>query len=239
MNPNQPPALQVTAMRSAYGKSEVLTDITFTVRSGEITALLGRNGAGKTTALRTIAGAHRATGGSVELHGRNVTGSSAFARVRAGLALVPQGARAFGPLSVEDNLRLVHGAAPADTGAWTVERVFETFPALVRLRGSAGGSLSGGERQLLAVGRALCANPSVILLDEPSEGLSPLAVRSTLNLLGQLRDSGLAVLLAEQNHKAALRVADRCLFLDKGRVAHQGPVADVQDGDFVARYLGV
>lgn len=230
-------ALEVEGLCSGYGKSEVLDDVTFTLRGGEITALLGRNGAGKTTALRTIAGVHRARAGSVRLHGSDVTGAGAHRRVRAGLSLVPQGARAFGTLTVEDNLKLVHGTGAA--GGWSVERVYETFPALHRLRASAGASLSGGERQLLAVGRALRANPTVIMLDEPSEGLSPVAVRAALDLLRSLRDSGIAVLLAEQNHHAALRVADRCMFLEKGHMAHQGAASDVSESDLVARYLGV
>jgi branched-chain amino acid transport system ATP-binding protein len=189
--------------------------------------------------LRTSSGIHAPFAGTVRLGGKNVTGIQPFLRVREGLAMVPPGARAFGPLSVEDNLRLVRGRDVTGPDRWTIERVYDFFPKLRVLRASASGSLSGGERQMLAVGRALMANPTVIMLDEPSEGLAPVIVQSIAALLGQLRDNGIAVLLAEQNHHMAMRVADHCYFIEKGRVVYSGSVDEARDGNLVGRYLGV
>jgi branched-chain amino acid transport system ATP-binding protein len=232
-------ALTVDGICSRYGKSQVLSDLSLEVKPGQVAVLLGRNGAGKTTTLRTISGVHAPFAGTVRLGGKNVTGIQPFLRVREGLAMVPPGARAFGPLSVEDNLRLVRGRDVTGPDRWTIERVYDFFPKLRVLRASASGSLSGGERQMLAVGRALMANPTVIMLDEPSEGLAPVIVQSIAALLGQLRDNGIAVLLAEQNHHMAMRVADHCYFIEKGRVVYSGSVDEARDGNLVGRYLGV
>ena len=234
-------ALAGLHLHSAYRKSEVLADVSLDVRHGEVVVLLGRNGAGKTTTLRTLAGAHPPRAGKVLLEGRDVTRLPAHRRARAGLVLVPQGARAFGALSVEDNLRLVRPGPTASDGraAWTLERIYELFPKLRILRQSPSGSLSGGERQMLAVGRALRAAPTVVMLDEPSEGLAPIIVQQVMGLLSRLRETGIGVLLAEQNHRAALRIADRCFFIEKGRIAHEAAAEAVRDSDLVARYLGV
>jgi len=232
-------ALEVRGLRSAYGKSEVLSGIDLQVQHGEIAVLLGRNGAGKTTTLRTIAGVQPARGGTVALDGADVTRVTAYRRARAGLALVPQGGRAFSPLSVEDNLRLVRGRNGRAGSGWSLEQVYEFFPKLRVLRRSASGSLSGGERQMLAIGRALRANPHVVMLDEPSEGLAPVIVQAITGLLGELRQRGIAILLAEQNHQAAMRVADRCYFIEKGRIAHCATAEEVRDSGLLARYLGV
>lgn len=232
-------ALAVDGICSRYGKSQVLTDVSLEIWRGQVAVLLGRNGAGKTTTLRTISGVHTPFAGTVRLGARDVTGIKPFLRVREGLAMVPPGARAFGPLSVEDNLRLVRGRHVAEPDRWTIDRVYDFFPKLAVLRASASGSLSGGERQMLAVGRALMANPTVIMLDEPSEGLAPVIVQSIAALLGQLRASGIAVLLAEQNHHMAMRVADHCYFIEKGRIAYSGSVEDAKKGDLIGRYLGV
>ena len=232
-------ALAVDGICSRYGKSQVLSDVCLQVKPGQVAILLGRNGAGKTTTLRSICGVHTPFAGTIRLGETDVTGMKPFLRVRAGLAMVPPGARAFGPLCIEDNLRLVEGRQVSESERWTTQRVYDLFPKLGTLRASASGSLSGGERQMLAVGRALMANPTVIMLDEPSEGLAPVIVKSIAQLLSQLRDSGIAVLLAEQNHHMAMRVADHCYFIEKGRIAYSGPVEDARQGDMIARYLGV
>lgn len=232
-------ALAVDGICSRYGKSQVLTDVCLEVRPGQIAVVLGRNGAGKTTTLRSICGVHAPFAGTVRIGEHDVTGMKPFRRVRAGLAMVPAGARAFGPLSVEENLRLVRGRVVPASDRWTIERVYDLFPKLGILRGSASGSLSGGERQMLGIGRALMANPTVIMLDEPSEGLAPVIVQSIATLLRELRDHGIAVLLAEQNHHMAMRVADHCYFMEKGRIAHSGPVEEALQGDLIGRYLGV
>jgi branched-chain amino acid transport system ATP-binding protein len=233
------PALQVDGLQSRYGKSLILAGIDLEVHGGEVAVVLGRNGAGKTTALRTIAGVHPAYAGRVLLEGRDVTPWPTYQRVRAGLALVPSGARAFGPLPVEANLLLVRGRTPATDRRWNLDAVYELFPPLRKLRHSASGSLSGGERQMLAVGRALMANPTVMMLDEPSEGLAPVIVQTIGALIGQLREAGIAILLAEQNHHIAMRVADYCYFIEKGRIAAGCGVHEARERDLVRRYLGV
>jgi branched-chain amino acid transport system ATP-binding protein len=232
-------ALAVDGISGRYGKSQVLSDVHLQVKPGQVAVLLGRNGAGKTTTLRTISGVHKPFAGTIRLDAVDVTAMQPFLRVRAGLVMVPPGARAFGPLSVEDNLRLVRGRHVPEAERWTIERVYDFFPKLGVLRGSASGSLSGGERQMLAVGRALMANPTVIMLDEPSEGLAPVIVQSIATLLSQLRESGIAVLLAEQNHHMAMRVADHCYFIEKGHIVHSGSVEEARSGNLVGRYLGV
>jgi branched-chain amino acid transport system ATP-binding protein len=234
-----PPALAVEGLQSRYGKSLILAGIDLEAHLGEVTVLLGRNGAGKTTTLRTIAGVHPAHAGRILLEGREVVAWPAYRRVRAGLALVPSGARAFGGLPVEDNLLLVRGRRPAASSGWRLEAIYEVFPALARLRHSPSGSLSGGERQMLAVARALMANPLVMMLDEPSEGLAPVIVQAIAALIGRLREAGVAVLLAEQNHHMAMRLADRCYFIEKGRIAEQSDVRAARERGLVRRYLGV
>ena len=233
-----PPALSVEGLQSRYGKSLVLAGVDLQVYPGEVSVLLGRNGAGKTTTLRTIAGVHPVSAGRILLEGREVGSLPAHQRVRAGLAMVPSGARAFGSLPVEDNLLLVRGRRAEGKG-WQLEGVYDLFPALARLRRSSSGSLSGGERQMLAVARALMANPRVMMLDEPSEGLAPVIVQTMAGLIGRLREAGVAVLLAEQNHHMAMRVADHCYFIEKGRIADQCDVHAAAERDLVRRYLGV
>jgi branched-chain amino acid transport system ATP-binding protein len=233
------PALRVDGLRATYGKSQVLSDVSLDVAPGEIAVLLGRNGAGKTTTLRTLAGVHPPRAGRVLLHGDDMSRWPAHHRVREGLVLVSQGARAFGPLSVEENLRLIRGRPGDPATVWSLDDVYARFPKLGLLRRSAGGSLSGGERQMLALGRALRANPTVIMLDEPSEGLAPIVVQQIMGILGELRAAGIAVLLAEQNHRAALRAADRCFILEKGQVVHAGPAHAVRGSELLARHLGV
>lgn len=233
------PRLEVVDLVAAYGKSVVVAGLSLEVRPGEIVVLLGRNGAGKTTTLRAIAGIHPPQAGRVRLDGGDVTALLPYRRVRSGLTMVPSGARAFGPLTVEENLALVSGRTSAGGTPWTLARVYELFPKLELLRHAASGSLSGGERQMLAIGRALMANPSVIMLDEPSEGLAPVIVQAIARLLGELRAAGIAVLLAEQNHRMALRVADRCYFIEKGRIAFTGSAEEAQASELIRRFLGV
>lgn len=234
----RPAAIAVTGLQAAYGKSLVISGVDIAVRPGEIAVLLGRNGAGKTTTLRTIAGVHPALTGQVLLDGEDLGRMRAFQRVRHGLALVPSGARAFGALTVRQNLGLVRGREGGSDG-WDLDRVYALFPKLRTLQASPSGSLSGGERQMLAVGRALMANPRVIMLDEPSEGLAPVIVQSIATLLRELAGAGIAVLLAEQNHHMAMRVADTCHFIEKGAIARACPVAEARAEGLVERYLGV
>ena len=230
------PALRVTDLDAAYGRNQVTFGMSLEVRRGEIVALLGRNGAGKTTTLMAIGGLVRVRGGSVALDGRRLDGEASFRRVRAGLSLVPSGSRAFRNLTVAENLSVVRRGPDA---RWTVEHVFELFPALRALRSSRGRQLSGGERQMLAVARALLSQPKVLMLDEPSEGLAPMVVRDLAAMLRRISATGLGVLLAEQNHRLALEIADRASFIEKGRVAWQGNANEAQSQEVIERYLSV
>lgn len=230
--------LTVSDLTAYYGSSRVLFDVSLTVQAGEVVTLLGRNGAGKTTTMASIVGMVRARGGAVSLDGTPLEKLPPFRRVRAGLGYVPQSGRVFGGLSVRENLEIVRGARRNGDG-WTVERALETFPKLAELQQRDAGRLSGGERQMLAVARALMANPSVILLDEPSEGLAPVVVQLLGQLVRRLRDSGVGVLLAEQNHLFALSLADRAYVIEKGAICHEGTADELVGSEILERYLGV
>jgi branched-chain amino acid transport system ATP-binding protein len=204
-------------------------------------AVLGRNGAGKTSMLMAIAGSIAGRAERLSLAGRDISRLPPFKRVRAGLALVPSGSRAFPNLTVEENLSLAERRRSRIGGGqeWSLSRVYEVFPVLHALRSASAGSLSGGERQMLALGRALVANPSVLMLDEPSEGLAPIVVRRIGAMLRELNEHGLAVLLTEQNHRVALETAERAYFLEKGQIAWSGTADEARSSDAVGRYLAV
>jgi branched-chain amino acid transport system ATP-binding protein len=228
-------------LNAFYGKSQVVFDLALEVEHGKIVALLGRNGAGKTSTLISIAGSPTISASSerLQLDGLEVSHLPAFKRVRAGISFVPSGSRAFPNLTVHENLAMVRGGANSGRGEWTIQRVYEAFPQLAALRGSSGGMLSGGERQMLAVARALIANPKVLMLDEPSEGLGPIIVRQIGTMLRELADKGLAVLLTEQNHRLALEVSDYANFIEKGQIVWSGDAGAASDDAVVARYLAV
>ena len=231
-------SLEIADLDTLYGQSHVLHGVSLTAESGELVALLGRNGAGKTTTLHSIMGVLRPRGGMVKVGGEDLSRQAVHARVAQGLALVPSGARVFANLTVEENLEVVR-SRPDGEGRWTVRRVYDLFPKLESLRASLAGRLSGGERQMLAVGRALMANPKVLLLDEPSEGLAPVIVQQLGELFEQLKERGLTILLAEQNHRFALRHAHRGYLIEKGQIRHQAPAADLIGSEALHRYLGV
>jgi branched-chain amino acid transport system ATP-binding protein len=230
--------LKVEGLNVRYGKSHVIFDFSVEVGDGELLALLGRNGAGKTTTIRGILGLLPGASGKVSAGGRDMSGWPAHRRTRAGLAYVPSGARCFQNLTVVENLEI---ASHANGGArnWTKELIWELFPKLEPLKNNLAGGLSGGERQMLAVGRALMSNPRVMLLDEPTEGLAPVLVQSIGRLLETLKSTGVSILLAEQNHKMALRVADRAAFIEKGRIVEVLPAARARDSELLHRVLGV
>ena len=232
-------ALEVVGLDAFYGKSQVAFSLSLVVHAGEMVAVLGRNGAGKTSTLLAIAGAVSNRSERLVLDGRDISRLPPFKRVRAGLALVPSGSRAFPNLTVQENLSLGVRGGNASGEAWSVARVYEVFPILRELRDSLAGSLSGGERQMLAVGRALVANPKVLMLDEPSEGLAPIVVRRIGVMLRELNQRGLVVLLTEQNHRIALETADRAYFIEKGQIAWSGTAAEARGSDAVGRYLAV
>jgi len=227
--------LDVEAIHTYYGDSHVLHGVSLRVAPGEAVALLGRNGAGKTTAIRSIVGFTPPRAGRVLFDGRAIERWPSYRIARSGLALVPQGRRIFAPLSVRENL-LLGARAPG----WTLERVFALFPRLREREQQSGGTLSGGEQQMLAIGRALLTNSRLILLDEPSEGLAPLIVREIGRILLALKAERLSLLLVEQNYHLALRVADRVYVMNKGQIVYEGTPAGFEaDEDVKRRYLGV
>ena len=225
--------LALEDVHTFYGDSHVLHGVSLDVRAGEAVALLGRNGVGKTTLMRTVVGFTPPRGGRIHFDGHDIQRWPPYRIARAGVALVPQGRRIFAPLSVAENLEI--GARP---GAWTIPRIEEVFPRLRERRVQSGGTLSGGEQQMLAIGRALMTNPRLILLDEPSEGLAPVIVREIGRVLVRLKQSGFAILLAEQNVPLALRVAERVYVMSKGQIVYHGPSSALSD-DVKRRFLGV
>jgi branched-chain amino acid transport system ATP-binding protein len=229
------PILDVEGIHTYYGDSHVLHGVSLHVAPGEAVALLGRNGAGKTTLIRSIMGFTAPRTGRVLLEGEAIHRWPAHRIARRGLALVPQGRRIFAPLTVRENLLL---GARAD--GWSLERVLDLFPRLRERADQPGGTLSGGEQQMLAVGRALLTNGRMLLLDEPSEGLAPLVVREIGRILANLKGGRLSILLVEQNYHLALRIADRVYVMSKGQIVYEGTPAALQANDEVKRrYLGV
>jgi branched-chain amino acid transport system ATP-binding protein len=230
--------LEVSALQVHYGKSHVVFGLDLKVADGEVLALLGRNGAGKTTTIKGIVGLIPGTTGRVAIGGRDVSRDPAFRRALAGIAYVPSGARCFPTLTVAENLDIA--ARPSANGdGWTKRRVYEIFEKLDQLKDRFAGGLSGGERQMLAMGRALMLNPKVMLMDEPTEGLAPVIVQSVAALILKLRSAGVGILLAEQNHQVALKVADRAAFIEKGRIAAELPAAEARGSEVLHRILGV
>jgi branched-chain amino acid transport system ATP-binding protein len=227
--------LEVDGLHTYYGESHVLHGVSLRVAPGEAVALLGRNGAGKTTTIRSIVGFTPPRAGRVVFEGQAIQRWPAYRIARRGLALVPQGRRIFAPLSVRENLLL-----GARAEGWTLERVFELFPRLRERQAQLGGTLSGGEQQMLAIARALLTNGRLLLLDEPSEGLAPLIVREIGTILTTLKAERLSLLLVEQNYHLALRVADRVYVMNKGQIVYQGTPAGLEaDEEVKRRYLGV
>ena len=230
-------ALEVRGLHAYYGESHVLQGVDLEVRDREAVSLVGRNGAGKSTTISAITGLLRPRAGVVRVGTADLAGQPAHRIARAGVALVPQGRRIFAELSVRENLLL---AARADRGGWDERRVLELFPALGRRLDNRGDDLSGGEQQMLAIGRALMRNPSLLLLDEPSEGLAPKLVADVGDALRSLRATGLAILLVEQNLALATRVGERIYVMNKGTIVFQGTPAQLAaQPDIEARYLGV
>jgi len=217
------PLLALEGICTDYGKIRILRDVSLAVGEGEVVALLGLNGAGKTTTLRTILGLTPARAGTVRFAGRDVTRWPSYKIARLGIGYVPEGRRMFKDLSTLENLQLGESRG----GAWTIARVFEQLPKLGELRARRAGRLSGGEQEMLAIGRALVANPRLLLVDEPSQGLAPLVVEDVYRILAELKKTGVAIVLVEQNALLALRLADRAYVLDGGRVVHAGPAADL------------
>ncbi len=228
--------LEVEEVHTYYGGSHVLQGVSLTVGAGEVLTILGRNGMGKTTLIRSIVGFTPPRQGRVRFKGEDITRWPPFRMVNLGMALVPQGRRVFPSLSVRENLEV----ARRGQGRWTLEGVYDVFPRLRERAGSRANKLSGGEQQMLAIGRALMSNPELLLMDEPTEGLAPLLVREVGRVLGELKKAGLSILLVEQNLPLALSVADRVHVLSRGQIVHSGTPAGLMANEEVkSRYLGV
>ena len=232
--------LAAEALQTFYGKSHVLRDVSFTVPAGEITVLLGRNGAGKSTTLRSIMGLTPPRGGAVRFKGRDITGRTPHEIFHLGVAYVPEGRQIFPHLEVGENLRLAERPVNSDA-SWTRERIFTYFPVLQERWRQRGRSLSGGEQQMLAIARALAGNPELLMLDEPSQGLAPRLVRELESLMIRLKQGGVTILLVEQNARMALGVSDQVLVLGKGAVVFAGPTAEFRrrEAELKGRYLSV
>ena len=228
--------LQVADLNSFYGPAHILFDIALDVGEGEVVALLGRNGAGKSTTLKSIVGLVAVSRGSIRFDGREITGRPTHEISRLGVGYVPEERRIFSDLTVAENLLV----GRKGTGAWGAERVYDVFPKLRELAGRRAGSLSGGEQQMLTVARTLMGNPRVVLLDEPSEGLAPVIVRALGEQIAGLKREGLTILLSEQNLKFAARLADRAYIIEKGIIRFDGPMAALMaDEDLRRKYLTV
>jgi branched-chain amino acid transport system ATP-binding protein len=228
--------LVVTGVRAGYAGSAVLDGVNFTVKAGEVVGLLGRNGVGKTTLMSTLMGWVQPTAGSIRLGDLELAGLPTHRIARAGVAIVPQGRRVFAPLTVENNLRI----AERGSERWTVERVYEILPRLAERRRNRGDQLSGGEQQMLAIARALLLDPTLLLLDEPSDGLAPAIVDQVMQILGSLRGEGLSILLVEQDLHGAFSVADRILVMQKGEIVHDSSTEEFRsDGERGRRLLGI
>jgi branched-chain amino acid transport system ATP-binding protein len=213
--------LEVTDLRAGYGETVIVEDLSLALAPRAALALLGRNGVGKTTLLTTLMGLNTVHGGSVRFAGRDIGALTPQARARAGLALVPQERQIFRSLTVDENLRVA-----AQPGAWTVPRVYELFPRLADRRANLGHQLSGGEQQMLAIGRALVGNPQLLLLDEPFEGLAPVIVDGLVDAIRRLREQGgMAIMLVEQHAELALELTEKAIVLDRGRQVWQGDSA--------------
>lgn len=229
--------LEVRDLHTYYGDSYVLQGVSLLVETGQVVGILGRNGMGKTTLIRSIIGFTPPRRGEVRFKGTDITGWPSYRRVRLGMGLVPQGRRVFRSLSVLENLTV---AARGAHGAWTLPRVLELFPRLRERAQSLAGNLSGGEQQMLAVGRALMTNPELLLMDEPTEGLAPLLVREVGRAIDALKAQGLSILLVEQNLPLALQVADYVHVFSRGRIVHSSPPAELWANEAVkARFLGL
>lgn len=229
--------LQLRDIHSYYGKSHVLQGVTLDVNAGELVCLFGRNGAGKTTTIRSIIGLTRPRNGKVVFAGQDITGMAPERVARTGVGFVPQGRRIFRDLTVKENLLF---AANPKRGPWDLARAYKTFPQLQERQNNRGDQLSGGEQQMLSIARALLANPRLLLMDEPSEGLAPLLIREVGRIIKAIKDEGLSVLLVEQNLALGLSVADRCYVLNKGATVYEGSPDDLRQNAAVKqRYLGV
>lgn len=230
--------LEVEKINTYYGRSHILFDVSFDIQPGETVCLMGRNGVGKTTTFRSIMGLTPAKSGKIQFKGKDCTGFKPHKMARAGLGFVPEDRRILGPFTVRENLDF--GMIPGRNGQWNLDSVLNEFPILRDFLKRNGGTLSGGEQQMLTIARALMGNPDVLILDEPTEGLSPVIVGELKNLIVNLKKANTTILLAEQHLKFAMAVADRVVLLDKGHVAYRADIAEFKKNDEIhKKYLAV
>jgi branched-chain amino acid transport system ATP-binding protein len=240
MNTVATPLLQVQGLESAYGRIKALKGLDFHIQAGETIAFVGANGAGKTTLLRTLSGVQPMTHGQIFFKGQNISKLRADLRMRAGICQSPEGRQVFAPMTIEDNLRLGAYTQPASGVADGLEKIYQLFPVLKEKRHLLAGLLSGGQQQMLAIGRALMGNPTLLLLDEPSMGLAPLLVAEIFEVLKILKAQNMSIVLAEQNALAALELADRAYVLETGRIRLEGSGEDLIHNEQVrSAYLGM
>jgi branched-chain amino acid transport system ATP-binding protein len=229
--------LEVQGLNTYYGDSHILFDVSLCVAAHEVVALLGRNGAGKSTTLKSLMGVVTPRAGSVKLGGIDIAGRKSHAIAQLGMQLVPEERRIFGSLTVEENLTLAALSAP---NTWPLDRIYQMFPRLLHRRGSRGTALSGGEQQMLAIARALIRDPKIILLDEPFEGLAPVIVRDLMAACRRLVEAGQTIVLVEQNLAATLALAHRAYIINNGHIIHEGPADEIRaQPEILQRYLGV
>jgi branched-chain amino acid transport system ATP-binding protein len=230
--------LEVKGIHTYYGLSHILFDVSLKVKKGQVVCLLGRNGAGKTTTFRSIMGLNPPSRGEIRFNETDVTGMPPYQLVRRGMGWVPDDRRIFADLTVGENLAIAAREGSGDE-QWDKQKVYQLFPALQDLDSRKGGLLSGGEQKMLAIGRALMTNPQFLLLDEPTEGLAPVLVKSLGERIKKLKEAGLTVLLAEQNVKFTLTLSDYGYIIDNGRICYQGPVDELVDNEEVKRICGI
>jgi len=230
--------LEVEGIHSYYGLSHILFDVSLKVKKGQVVCLLGRNGAGKTTTFKSIMGLNPPSRGTIRFNDADVTTTPPYQRVRLGMGWVPDDRRIFADLTVGENLEIAERRGTGDE-RWDKLKVYDLFPALKEMDNRKGGLLSGGEQKMLAIGRALMTNPQFLLLDEPTEGLAPVLVKSLGERIEKLKIFGLTVLLAEQNVKFTLSLSDYGYIIDNGRICYQGPVDELTDNDEVRRICGI
>lgn len=232
--------LEVKEIITRYGQSQVLHGVSLEVGHGEVVALLGRNGVGKTTTFRSIMGLTPPRSGSIRLKGMDLGGKKSYEIARMGIGYVPDDRRIFPDLTAEENLEMARRLAKKTGGPWTLARVYQTFPVLEGVKASKGTTLSGGEQKMLAIGRGLMKNPEILLLDEPSEGLAPLVVRNLAEIIPQIQKSGVTLLLADQNIKFCRKVAGRGYIMEKGMIQYEGAMDEIwQNEEVVRKYLAV
>ncbi len=232
--------LEVNDIFTAYGLSQILFGVSLKVQEGEIISLLGRNGVGKTTTLRSIMGLTPPKSGSIKWRGEEIAGKPSYQISRLGIGFVPEDRRIFSDLTVWENLDVAIQPGRKKENVWTLERVFDLFPALKPIQSRKGGYLSGGEQQMLTIARTLMSNPDLLLLDEPSEGLAPLVVQQLGEQIAKLRREGMTILLCEQNQRFSLDLSDRLYILEKGTIKYEGTVQDFLKDEKIGRtYLAV